>query len=335
MFTAPGGRERIPILAPLRQQGTLGPLPTVPTGPTQRQLPDSPAAPALRRAAQSSGLPSASCLPVSLPHRLLLLRLADVPHVVQGEEQKVPVGGKPRQGERSIELPEGQLGELRGACPGGAHAQHHRHAPEHLLELRPGASPALVARSAAGLRPSRRRGLRRARGVPGALLPWGKRRGWLPGGPAHLPLTAPDQGVGGSQEAPDPTVAVMASHPGRRGMRGCGGSFLKQNLNGRHFSLVLLSSGILTLTVWSLGWQHEHPPPSLLEMEHLRPHPRGPEAEAALQQVICARISVWETSVQHTQAEIFPPWSVPAHESCCAHRAVGMPGTGDACMRRS
>lgn len=242
MFTIPRG-ERIPILAPLRQQVT--------SPHCSHQPNTAPAARTAQRHQPSGEQPraqgplSASCLPVSLPHRLLLLRLADVPHVIQWEKQKVPVGGKPRQGEGSIELPEGQLGKLRGTRPGGTHAQHHRHAPENLLELCPGASPAGVARSAAGIRPSRRLGLRRARGVPGALLPWGKRRGWLTGGPPYLPLAAPDQGVSGSKEALDPTAADMACHR----VRGWGGANegLWQQLSEPELKQKTFFMGLVTL----------------------------------------------------------------------------------------
>lgn len=299
MFTTrPGAGSRIPILAPLRQQVTLGPLTTAPTGPTQRQLPGQPSGASTQESSPELGACHPAFLPVSLPHRLLLLRLADVPHVVQWEEQKVPVGGKPRQGEGSIELPEGQLGELRGARPRGAHAQHHGHAPENLPELRPGASPAVRARPAAGLRPRRRLGLRRARGIPGALLPWGKRRGWLTGGPPHLPLAAPDQGGSRSEKAPDPTAAVTVSHPGE-GVRGCGGSFLKQNLNRSQFSLVLLSSGILTLQVWSMGELHRRPPLACWKRSISGPTPEAQKPKPHFNRR-SARTSVFGKHFSHT-----------------------------------
>lgn len=160
-----------------------------------------------------------------------------MPHVVEREEQKVPVGGKPCQGEGCVELPEGQLGELRGARPGGAHAQHHRHAPEDLLELRPGALPARAAASPAGLRPSRRLGLRRARGVPGALLPWRKkRRGWLPGG--HHASTSPprNQGVGGT-----PLATVKHPHPPLQGGAEGWWQLSETKLKQKTFSLGLVT----------------------------------------------------------------------------------------------
>lgn len=94
-----------------------------------------------------------------------------MPCVVQREEQKVPVGGKPRQGEGCIEGLESQPGELRGAGPGGAHTEHNGHAPEDLPELLLRTCPVVPTGPPASLRPSWRLGLCRARGLPGALLP--------------------------------------------------------------------------------------------------------------------------------------------------------------------
>jgi hypothetical protein len=91
--------------------------------------------------------------------------------VVQWEEQKVPVGGKPRQGERCVEGLESQPGELRGAGPGGAHAEHDSHTPEDLLEPLLRTCPVVPACPPTSLCPSWRLGLCRARGLPGALLP--------------------------------------------------------------------------------------------------------------------------------------------------------------------
>lgn len=119
-------------------------------------------------------------LPVSLFHWLLLCGLAHVPCVVQREEQKVPVGGEPSQGEGCIEGLESQSGELRGAGPGGTHAEHNSHAPEDLPQLLLRACPGVPVRPSASLCPSWRLGLCRARGLPGALLPW-RREGVLSG----------------------------------------------------------------------------------------------------------------------------------------------------------
>lgn len=74
-----------------------------------------------------------------------------------------------------------------------------------LLELRLGTSPAARARSPARVGPHRRLGLCRARGVPGALLPWGKRGARLTGASTRPPWP-------GARE--QPTVIVMASRPG-------------------------------------------------------------------------------------------------------------------------
>lgn len=49
--------------------------------------------------------------------------------VVEGEEEAVPRGGEPGEGEGSIKLLKGQLGQLGGACPGGTHAHHHGDSP--------------------------------------------------------------------------------------------------------------------------------------------------------------------------------------------------------------
>lgn len=94
-----------------------------------------------------------------------------MPCVVQREEQKVPVGGKPGEGEGGVEGLERQPGELRGAGPGGTHTEHDGHAPEGLPEPLPRTCPVVPAAPPAGLGPSRRLGLCRARGLPGALLP--------------------------------------------------------------------------------------------------------------------------------------------------------------------
>ena len=63
----------------------------------------------------------------------------------------------------------------------------------------------------------------------------------------------------------------MASHLGEGrgdGEGGRGGSFQKQNL--KTFSVVSLSSRILTLKRWCMVWQHQNHPPSLLAVQNLR-----------------------------------------------------------------
>lgn len=94
-----------------------------------------------------------------------------MPCVVQREEQKVPVGGKPSQGEGCIEGLESQPGELRGAGPGGTYTEHDGDTPEDLPELLLRTCPVVPARPPTGLCPSWCLGLCRARGLPGALLP--------------------------------------------------------------------------------------------------------------------------------------------------------------------
>lgn len=73
--------------------------------------------------------------PESLSGRLPLRTLAQVSDVVEGEEEAVPGGGEPGEGEGGIELLEGQFGQLGGACPGRAHAEDHGHTPQSLLHL--------------------------------------------------------------------------------------------------------------------------------------------------------------------------------------------------------
>lgn len=56
-------------------------------------------------------------LPEPLFWSLPLCAFAQVSHVVEGEEEAVPGGGKPGEGEGGVKLPEGELGQLGGACP--------------------------------------------------------------------------------------------------------------------------------------------------------------------------------------------------------------------------
>lgn len=156
-------------------------------------------------------------LPVALLQRLPLGRLADVAGVVQREEDAVPAGGEPREREGRVEGPEGQPGELRGAGPGRAHAQRHRQAPAQLAQPRPRA-PAAAPGRARGLRPRRRRALRGARPVPGALLPCGEKGrrlagcAWAPR-PAPRPRPAPQGCGGGSRNGLKQERFRWFSHP--------------------------------------------------------------------------------------------------------------------------
>jgi len=74
-------------------------------------------------------------LPESLSGRLPLWTLAQMADVVKGEEEAVPGGGKPGEGEGGVKLLEGQLGQLGGPSPGGAHTHHHDDPPQGLLHL--------------------------------------------------------------------------------------------------------------------------------------------------------------------------------------------------------
>lgn len=73
--------------------------------------------------------------PESLLRRLPLWTLAQVADVIEGEEEAVPAGGEPSQGKGGVKLLEGQLGQLGGARPGRAHAQHHGHPPQRFAHL--------------------------------------------------------------------------------------------------------------------------------------------------------------------------------------------------------
>lgn len=55
--------------------------------------------------------------PESLSWRLPLRTLAQVADVIEGEEEAVPGGGEPGEGEGGVKLLKGQLGQLSGACP--------------------------------------------------------------------------------------------------------------------------------------------------------------------------------------------------------------------------
>lgn len=56
-------------------------------------------------------------------------------NVIEGEEEAVPGGGEPGEGEGSVKLLKGQLGQLGGACPRRAHAYHHGDPPQGLPHL--------------------------------------------------------------------------------------------------------------------------------------------------------------------------------------------------------
>lgn len=88
--------------------------------------------------------------PESLSGRLPLWTLAQVADVIEGEEEAVPGGGEPRQGERGIKLLKGQLGQLGGARPGRAHAHHHGDPPQGLLHLNGRHSDAAAGPPSAG-----------------------------------------------------------------------------------------------------------------------------------------------------------------------------------------
>lgn len=72
------------------------------------------------------------CLPEFLNGRLFLPRNDNVPRVVDGKEQNVPVAAEPWDEEGAWERLEGQLNHLGGTDPGGGHAQHHQQSPQHL-----------------------------------------------------------------------------------------------------------------------------------------------------------------------------------------------------------
>lgn len=73
--------------------------------------------------------------PEPLPWRLPLWTLAQVADVVEREEEAVPGGSEPGEGEGCVKLLKGQLGQLGGACPGRAHAHHHGDSPQGLLHV--------------------------------------------------------------------------------------------------------------------------------------------------------------------------------------------------------
>lgn len=88
--------------------------------------------------------------PESLPGRLPLWTLAQVADVIEGEEEAVPGGGEPGEGEGGVKLLEGQLGQLGGPCPGRAHAHHHGDSPQGLAYLHSCYSDAAVEPPSAG-----------------------------------------------------------------------------------------------------------------------------------------------------------------------------------------
>lgn len=72
--------------------------------------------------------------------------------VVEWEEEGVPAGGEPGEGEGGVELLKGQLGQLGGACPGGAYTHHHGDSPQGLAHLYGCYSDAAVQLPFAGAR---------------------------------------------------------------------------------------------------------------------------------------------------------------------------------------
>lgn len=72
------------------------------------------------------------CLPEFLNGRLFLPRDDNIPGVVDGEEQDVPVAAEPGDEEGTGERLEGQLNHLGGTNPGGGHTQDHQQATQHL-----------------------------------------------------------------------------------------------------------------------------------------------------------------------------------------------------------
>lgn len=73
--------------------------------------------------------------PESLPRCLPLWALAQVADVIKWEEEAVPGGGEPGEGEGGVKLLESQLGQLSGPRPGRAHAHHHGDPPQRLAHL--------------------------------------------------------------------------------------------------------------------------------------------------------------------------------------------------------
>lgn len=88
--------------------------------------------------------------PESLSGRLPLWTLAQVADVIEREEEAVPGGGEPGEGEGGVKLLEGQLGQLGGARPGRAHAHHHGDSPQGLAHLYGSYSDAAVEPPSAG-----------------------------------------------------------------------------------------------------------------------------------------------------------------------------------------
>lgn len=71
-------------------------------------------------------------------------------NVIEGEEEAVPGGGEPGEGEGGVKLLKGQLGQLGGARPGRAHAHHHGDPPQGLPHLHGRYSDAAVEPPSAG-----------------------------------------------------------------------------------------------------------------------------------------------------------------------------------------
>lgn len=90
--------------------------------------------------------------PESLFGCLPLWTLAQVADVVEGKEETVPGGGKPREGEGGIKLLKGQFGQLGGACPGRAYTHHHGDSPKGFPHLHSCYSDAAVEPSPVGAR---------------------------------------------------------------------------------------------------------------------------------------------------------------------------------------
>lgn len=90
--------------------------------------------------------------PESLSGRLPLWTLAHVADVIEGEEEAVPGGGEPCEGEGGVKLLEGQLGQLGRARPGGAYTHHHGDSPQGLPHLYGCYSDAAVELSFVGAR---------------------------------------------------------------------------------------------------------------------------------------------------------------------------------------